>query len=92
MTHPQTDAQATGVLVRRIIQDQIRLHFHLTGRPIERQSTTVLPVPDGHGSTVTVRGQTNFTESPWAIYEGQYGMWQALVSDRLRVRPAHELG
>ncbi len=85
-----------AVLVRQIIQGQISRHFGRAGRRIERQSVTVLPVADGQhgrfaGSTVVVHGQTNLTESAWAVYEVRYGKWQALVSPLLRVGWPHEI-
>jgi hypothetical protein len=86
-----TQTAPTAALVRRIIQGEIDRRFSLNGQRIERQSTTVIEVTDGAGSRVTVRGQTNFTEGPWAVYEGQYGTWQATVSPTLRVRPTHPI-
>ena len=77
--------------VQAIIQQQVNLHFRLNDERIARQSTTVLAVSDGSGSTVTVRGGTNLSPEPWAIYEGQYGRWQALITPSLRVKPAHPI-
>jgi hypothetical protein len=78
-------------LVRGIIQQRIDLEFSLQDRTIQRQTTTVIEVPDSAGSRVTVRGATAISPDHWAIYEGQYGTWQALVSNSMRVGQPQEI-
>jgi hypothetical protein len=73
--------------VQSIFIQQISLHFEGGARFIPRQSTTIIEVPNG---TLTVRGQTNFTQGPWVTYSGYLGDWQSPISNG-RVRTPYPI-
>lgn len=73
--------------VQGIMQDQVSL-LSLSMPAIPRQFNGPCPVANG---LVVIRGETNFVDHPWVIYDGQFGRWQAPVKGNWLVRTPYRV-
>jgi hypothetical protein len=87
MRYTQRADTKPSTLIKEIIRQACEYHYVAHGHYLQHQETYTYPV--GGGGIVTLRGTTNFERSPWAVYDGIYGHWQATLgyADSVRGTP-----